>query len=83
MAIGKPVIGSNMGGIPELVKHEETGLVFNSSNIDELTEKMDILFNNPELAQKLGNKAKELANKIYTKDYYYGEIIKIYERVVK
>ena len=83
MAIGKPVIGSNMGGIPELVKHEETGLVFNSSDIDELTDKMEILFNNPELAQKYGNKAKELANKIYTKDYYYGEIIKIYERLVK
>ena len=83
MAIGKPVIGSNMGGIPELVKNEETGLVFNSSNIDELTEKMDRLFDNPDLAQKLGNKAKELANKIYTKDYYYEEIIKIYERLVK
>ena len=83
MAIGKPVIGSNMGGIPELVKHEETGLVFDSSNIDELTEKMDILFNNPEIVQKYGKKAKELANKIYTKDYYYNEVIKIYERLVK
>lgn len=83
MAIGKPVIGSNMGGIPELIKNGETGLVFSSGDINQLAEKMQILFSDAQLAHNLGNKAKELANKIYTKNYYYEEIIKIYERLVK
>jgi glycosyltransferase involved in cell wall biosynthesis len=83
MAIGKPVIGSNNGGIPELVRDGETGLVFDSNNIDELTYKMNKLFNDSELAQKFGNNAKKLANQIYTKEYYYNEIIKIYERLIK
>lgn len=82
MAIGKPVIGSEIGGIPELVKNEETGLLFNYKNIDELKEKMEKLYNDKELAQNMGNNAKKIANQIYTKDYYYSKIIGIYERLV-
>ena len=41
MAIGKPVIGANVAGIPELVKDGHTGFIY--EKIDELSEKMKIL----------------------------------------
>ncbi len=35
-ALGKPVVGSRIGGIPELIKNNETGLTFESGNIEDL-----------------------------------------------
>jgi glycosyltransferase involved in cell wall biosynthesis len=37
-ALGQPVIGANIGGIPELIRDGETGFVFDSGNVDSLVE---------------------------------------------
>jgi len=42
-ALGKPVIGSRIGGIPELVKDNETGLTFDPGNVEDLYSKMEYL----------------------------------------
>ena len=82
-AIGKPVIGANIGGIPELVKDKENGLTYNYYSIAELETKMKLLFENKELAEKYGKNAKEYAQKFYNKENYYNRIIEIYEEVLR
>lgn len=82
-AIGKPVIGASIGGIPELVKDKENGLTYNYYSIDELETKMKLLFENKKLAEKYGKNAKEYAQKFYNKENYYNRIIKIYEEALK
>jgi glycosyltransferase involved in cell wall biosynthesis len=37
-ALARPVIGANIGGIPELIRQGETGFVFSSGNVDSLVE---------------------------------------------
>lgn len=37
-ALGRPVIGANIGGIPELIRTDETGFVFTSGNVDSLVD---------------------------------------------
>jgi len=83
LAIGKPIIGSNLGGIPELVKDNETGLIYNYNNVKELEERMDKLFNNKEIALQFGKNAKEIAKKDFSKNEYYNKIMNIYEGVIK
>lgn len=83
LAIGKPIIGSNLGGIPELVKDNETGLIYNYNNVKELEERMNKLFNNKEIALQFGKNAKEIAKKDFSKNEYYNKIINIYEGVIK
>ena len=83
MAIGKPVIGSNMGGIPELVKNEKTGLIYNFDNIEELSEKMKLLFENRELAESYGSNAKDDAKESFSKELYYNNIVNIYNNLIK
>lgn len=83
LAIGKPVIGANIGGIPELVQNQYTGMTYKFDNIEELSNNMKVLFNDKELAEKLGNNAKEQAKKLYTKNVYYDKILKIYTDLIK
>ena len=83
LAMGKPIIGSNLGGIPELVKDNETGLIYKYNSVIELEEKMNDLLNNKEKAVQFGKNAKEIAKKDFSKDEYYDKIIKIYKGVIK
>ena len=72
-----------MGGIPELVKNNESGLIYKYNDVDELVDKMKKLFDDKQFANKLGNNAKEQAKKSYSKEVYYDKIIKIYTELTK
>ena len=50
----KPVVGSRIGGIPELIIHGETGNLFEPGNIDDLRGKLTELWNNDVLAKNNG-----------------------------
>lgn len=76
--IGKAIIGSNIGGIPEMVINNENGLTYKYDDINELMENMKLFFKNKELVKKYGIKAKEFAKKEYDKKEYYKKIKKIY-----
>lgn len=82
-AIGKPVIGANIAGIPELVKNKVNGLTYKYDSVKELEEKMKILFKDKLLAEKYGKKAKEIALKEYDKEIYYNKIIEIYKKALE
>ena len=81
LAIGKPVIGSNMGGIPELVNDNENGFIYDT--ISELTEKMNLLFENKKLVKQFSKKSKELATEKYDREVYYQKLKKIYDKVIE
>lgn len=82
-AIGKAVIGADIGGIPELVKDNENGLVYRYDDVEELKNKMENLFKNKQLTDKLANNAKKYAEDNYNKEIYYDKIMKIYKKVLK
>jgi glycosyltransferase involved in cell wall biosynthesis len=53
MACGCCVIGSNVGGLPELITHREDGLVFESTSVADLTAAIRLAADEPELRQRL------------------------------
>lgn len=57
MLMGKPVVGANIGAIPETVIHEHTGLLFRSGDINDLSEKISALYYSTNLLN-MGNNAK-------------------------
>lgn len=81
LAIGKPVIGAKIGGIPELISHDENGFVYNTQS--ELTKYMNRLFEDEKLVKSFGKKSKELAKELYSRDVYYDKLEKIYNDVIK
>lgn len=83
LAMGKPIIGSNLGGVPELVKDNENGLIYKYNDIKELEDKMQELFDNKEKAIKFGKMAQENAIKDFSKEEYYNKIMSVYEGALK
>src|SRR5208283_1097965 len=53
-AVGRPVVGSRLGGIPELIDEHRNGLLFVRSNASDLDEKIRFLLERPELCRYWG-----------------------------
>ncbi len=81
-AIGKAIIGANIGGIPEMVQDNVNGLIYEYDDINKLEDKMKNLFESPELADHFGKSAKNFALKEYRPEKYYEKIEKIYKNVL-
>ena len=50
-----PLIASDLGGTPELLKDGERGELFNGGNMEQLKEKIEKFYNNHELVEKYRN----------------------------
>ena len=61
MACGLPIIASNLGGISDLVKENENGLLFEPGNVKEISNKLEYLLDNKNLRIKMGKMSKKLA----------------------
>ncbi len=82
MACGKPVIGSDIGGIPELVQNGTTGLVFPSGNAEELADRIRKLADHPEWRREMGENARAQVETKYGKETYYLKISEVYNRLL-
>lgn len=81
-AMGKPVIGSRIGGIPELIKDNVTGLTFEAGNKDDLCAKIQMLADDPESVTAMGQTARRLVEKEFSADNYYQKLIAIYNEAI-
>lgn len=75
--LGTPVIGANIGGIPELIQDKKDGLLFEPGNIEDLTNKIKFLYSNRNILQQFSNKCIKKINK-FSIDNYYKKLINIY-----
>jgi glycosyltransferase involved in cell wall biosynthesis len=71
MACGKPVIASEIGGIPETTNYGNAGLLFEPGNVDQLTGKIEMLYANTDIREEFGRKARK-----YIVDYCSIESLK-------
>lgn len=81
-AMGIPVVGARIGGIPELVKDYETGLTYESGNPDDLCSKIEYIINHPDRAVEMGYKARIFTETELNTERHYEGLIKIYEKAI-
>ena len=74
---GTPVLGANIGGIPELISVGSTGELFESGNGEDLKNKIEELWNNKEKLDKYSENCKNIS--FDTIEEYCNKLIKIYE----
>ncbi|MFH1824886.1 MAG: glycosyltransferase family 4 protein [Candidatus Firestonebacteria bacterium] len=69
-AAGKPVVATRVGGIPEIIKENETGLLVNPKNVVNLSRKIIYCLKNPAMANKMG-----FAGRKHIKDNFTTKIM--------
>lgn len=77
MAAGRPVIASNVGGIPELIEHGKTGLLVQPENTHALAEAIEWVWEHQDAARAIGERAREFARV----NCDVSEMVTQYERV--
>jgi glycosyltransferase involved in cell wall biosynthesis len=82
-ASGKPVIASAMGALPYIVKPQETGLLFESQNSDDLAAKVRGLWERPEQIESMGRTARALVESKYDSRLRYAALHSIFEEVIQ
>lgn len=83
MACGKPVIVSDAGGLPEIVSHEKTGLIFRTGDADDLTQKTLLLLSHPDLISKLGKNARLYCEQNYSDEFIYKKNRLLYQTALE
>ncbi|MBI3584546.1 MAG: glycosyltransferase family 4 protein [Nitrospinae bacterium] len=68
MACGKPVVASRAGGLRDSVEDGVTGFHFPPGDADALSEKIDILLDDPSLREKMGMAGRERAERLFDWD---------------
>lgn len=79
MRAGVAVVGSNCGGVPEIIKHQETGLLFESENAQDLTMQLRKLIDDPEFCDKLSAAGKIDADERFSEERHFGKLIEIFQ----
>ena len=78
-----PVVATNVGGIPELVKNNETGLLVPANNPQKLAESVNKLLENKQNANQLAKSGYEFIIKNMTWDVILPKYIEFYENLLR
>jgi len=82
-AFGKPVVGSRIGGIPEMIDHGVNGYLFEPGSVDDLREKLDLVRSmSTKRVIEMGQAARKKVEKYYGADLHYEMLTSVYQRIL-
>lgn len=79
-ALGTPVIGSETGGISELIEGGKTGYLFAPGDVEGLRSKIRLLLDNPARSAEMGRRAREFVEDNFNPREHYTKLMEIYRR---
>ena len=82
MALGKPIVASNVGGIPDLVIHGKNGYLVPPQNPEKLAKYTQLLLEDKDKREKMGRAGKEMASG-FTHEAMVQKIARLYEELMK
>jgi glycosyltransferase involved in cell wall biosynthesis len=81
MAAGKPVVATDIGGIPEMVDDGGTGLLFPIGDEEALRLCLEKVNSDAGLRREMGRKGRAKAEKLYGREKHYEDIMEVYDAV--
>jgi glycosyltransferase involved in cell wall biosynthesis len=83
MAYGKAVVASRIGGIPELVAQDETGLLFDPGDVGQLQGHLQTLMRDGGLRERLGKGARNRVESRFLLSQHNDSLLQIYSSLLK
>lgn len=77
MVLGKPVIASRLGAVPQIIEDGRCGLLFEPGNTEELVTRIRELYTNPDLCRSLGMAGRIKAERQYSSAAVYHRLLEI------
>ncbi len=81
--MSKPTVSTAVGGIPDLIKDGETGLLVEPANFEQMAEKIEVLLENKIFAKKLGDNLNIFARSNFSKESMKLRHLEIYTDIIK
>jgi len=83
MSMGKPVVGTRTGGIPDVIRNEQTGVLVEKRNTQALACALNSLLSDKKLAQSMGRCARKAVRQEYSWDVVNRKIMNIYSSTLQ
>jgi glycosyltransferase involved in cell wall biosynthesis len=81
MSVGRPVIASRVGGIPEWLQDTKTGFLVEPGNSEKIAEKVILLFTDRKLLRRMGKEASIKAQ-LFSIEKHTSNILKVYNKLL-
>jgi len=83
MAYGKPVIATDVGGNPFMVRNGKNGFLVTPKDTESMSRFIKILCENPDLGKKMGAYGRELVEKEFSYEKMTTETLKVYDSLLR
>jgi glycosyltransferase involved in cell wall biosynthesis len=77
MRAGTAVIGTNAGGVPEIIDHGETGYLFAPGSSIELADYLSRLIDSPELLKQISLAGKQKADMLFSEEQHFTRLAQL------
>lgn len=82
MRCGCCVIGSDCGGVPEIIDHEKTGLLFRPDDATDLARQLEKLIQDPPLRQSIAAQGKQDADRRFSDQAHFEHLMRHFSELV-
>jgi glycosyltransferase involved in cell wall biosynthesis len=82
MALGKPIVASRVGGIPEVVQHGKTGLLVKPADVEALCHGLLTLCHDPATCRQMGEEAKKRVVECFSVERMLEQLYRLYDGVL-
>jgi glycosyltransferase involved in cell wall biosynthesis len=80
--MARPVVAARVGGLPEVVVDQQTGLLFESEDIGGLANAVSFLLENPEAAKKMGQAARDRVQTVFSWEKHVNAYDALYQKLI-
>ncbi|MFA6138646.1 MAG: glycosyltransferase family 4 protein [Sulfurimonas sp.] len=79
MQVGTAVVGSNSGGVVEIIEDEKTGLLFEAQNFESLACGVEKLINNSELLESISKAGQKKCQEMFSNELQFVKLAEIFK----
>lgn len=82
MKSGVAVIGTDAGGVPEIIEHEKTGMLYEPGNTSELADCVKKMIKEPAWRAQLASAGKAYADQTFSEQAHYAKLTTIFSELI-